>query len=147
MTIQTNKPVSIYVDRLLFALQCNDANAQRIADDTINFNVPFPKYVIRGSIFQGISFGRLAIVSGADGLVLNYQISILPIRMLAIGFIAFGLILPVYLFFTTNTIDEFAMFLLMPVIGLIMAAFAYFAGMFLVAWQIHTFLLKSLKPK
>jgi len=146
IALKTTAPISMYIDRLVQTFQRKGAIIEKVTADSVDFSVPLMERITRGSYFQGISSGKLALVSRADSIVLKYQISILPIRILAIGFVLFGVVSPVYSS-TSRDVEFFPLYLLALIGALIMAALAYFAGMFFVILRIEDFLLKTLKTK
>lgn len=144
LALQTLQPIPFCIQKLSSAIQKKGAIVDKVDTNSLDFSVPFIRALSRGAFFQGVYRGTVVFTSNPDSLILNYRISILPIRISAISFILFGFVTSIFLPAASDDV-EFPMNFLLFISGLVMAAIAYFAGMFIVVWRIEKFLLSSLK--
>lgn len=122
----------------------NSVEPELVDTSTIYFENSIWDMRDRLDSFHGAVFGKIIVLPHENGVHIKYQISVLPYRILAIGFLLFGCMAPIYILFSVTS-PNILVCLQIPVSGLGFAIFSYLAGIAILVTRLDNLILKAIK--
>jgi hypothetical protein len=144
---KTNLSRSVVVEKILFVMKSKSSVVlEQVDESTIYFENFAGNIGNRWDPLYGASFGKLIVLPSDGGVQIHYQISILTYRILALAFLLFGFVVPIYLFFSGFGI-HFFICLQIPIVGFGMAAFSYLFMISLLMTRLDNIISQALNIK
>lgn len=144
-TFKSNLSHAIVVERVFLAIKNTDSVEPKLIDaSTIYFENDMGNMIDRWDPFYGVWFGKIIISSDENKIQFKYQISILPYRILALAFLSFGFVVPIYILFSKFDWHLFVC-LQIPFWGAFLGIFIYLVGIAMIVIRLDNLIQKAIK--